>query len=99
MSAVLDEKGQPVAGASVFSPDTPVIYLYFELVEDLCCQTVTVQWWHEGEVIDTWSEEDSSDNIFTVALQQPDGGFGTGDYTARVYILVEELIRLDFTVE
>jgi hypothetical protein len=98
-SAVLDEEGLPVAGAGVFSPDTPEIYLYFELVEDLCCQTVTVQWWHEGKVIKSWAEEDSTDGIFTVALEQPDGGFGAGDYSVRVYVLVEELIHIGFTVE
>ena len=99
ISTVLDEKGQAVAGAAVITADTPVVYLYFELVEDLCCQTVTVQWWHGGEVIDSWSEEDSTDGVFTVTLPQPDGGFGAGDYTARVYILIEELVSLDFTVE
>jgi hypothetical protein len=99
ISAVLDEEGKPVAGAGVITPDTPVIYLYFDLAEDLCCQTVTVQWWHGGEVIDSWSEEDSTDGVFTVALPQPDGGFGAGDYSARVYVLIEELIHLDFTIE
>lgn len=98
ISTVLDEEDEPVAGAAVITADTPVVYLYFELVEDLCCQTVTVQWWHGGEVIDSWSEEDSTDGVFTVALPQPDGGFGAGDYSARVYVLIEELIRLDFTV-
>ncbi len=99
ISVVLDEEDKPVAGAAVITADTSVVYLYFELVEDLCCQTVTVQWWHGGEVIDSWSEEDSTDGVFTVALPQPDGGFGAGDYSARVYVLIEELIRLDFTVE
>jgi hypothetical protein len=99
ISAVLDAAGQAVAGAGVITPDTPVIYLYFDLAEDLCCQTVTVQWWHGGEVINSWSETDSTDGVFTVALPQPDDGFSAGVYSVRVYILIEELIRLDFTIE
>ncbi len=98
LSAVLDEEGKPVAGARVFSPDTPVIYLRFELAEDLCCQTVIVQWWYKGEVIDAWSVDDYHAIVFMVALQQPDGGFGVGDYSARVYVQIKEVIRLDFSI-
>ena len=98
LSSAIDENGKPVNVTNVFTQDTPEIFFSLVLSDDeLCCSTVTVQWVYGGDVIDMWQEYSNYPSI--VSLKSPTGGFAKGEYAVAVYIEINEVIRVPFTIE
>jgi hypothetical protein len=97
LSSAIDENGKPANVTSVFTQDTPKIFLSLVLSdEEVCCSTVTVQWIFKGDVIDMWQDYSNYPSI--VSLESPEGGFGKGEYEVAVFIEIHEMIRIPFTV-
>jgi hypothetical protein len=98
LSSAIDENGKPVNVTNIFTQDTPEIFFSLVLSDDeVCCSTVTMQWVYGGEVIDMW--QDYSNYPSRISLNSPEGGFSRGEYEVAVYIEINEIIRVPFTIE
>ncbi len=103
LSSSLDENGLPVNSTNVFTSDTEEIFCtIWAFIPDICCTevTVTVIWLYLDEQIGYWQEE--ATHIAwpaTVSITRPENGFPKGDYMVVIYINIEEVISVPFTVE
>ena len=103
LSSALDGNGLPVNSTNVFTSDTEEIFCtIWAVIPDICCTdvTVTVIWLYLGEQIGYWQEE--ATHIAwpaNVSITRPENGFSKGDYRVAIYLGIQEVISLPFTVE
>ena len=99
-SSSLDESGAPVGNATVFLSDTAEIFCTFTLSGNLCCSDVVVLWQYGGETVKFWAEDGTGlPAINTVSFVRPEGGFASGEYVVKVFIVIEDVLSATFTVE
>ncbi len=102
LSSALDENGLPVNSTNVFTSDTEEIFCTIWLSDSVCCDPVLIKWLYinTDETISVWGEDGSSIiGPVTTSITRPENGFPKGDYMVVLYINIQEVISVPFTVE
>ena len=100
LSSTLDKYGQPANSTNVFTTYTPEIFFTFWLSADLCCTRLIARWLYNDEIVSDWVEEGPNLQYpYTVSISKPEGGFAKGDYQVVIYIGINEILSVPFTVE
>ena len=102
LSSALDENGLPVNSTNVFTSDTEEIFCTIWLSGSLCCDLLMIKWLYinTDETISVWDEEGLSiTGPVTASITRPENGFPKGVYMVVIYINIEEVISVPFTVE
>lgn len=99
LSLSVDAEGNPVEPGNLFPSGSEQIICTFWLTDDLCCTTVTVAWFMEGEIISQWARDGFEIRIPTsVVLSNLPSGFVKGNYEVKVYLNTEEKISCEFSI-
>ncbi len=103
-SSAIDEDYLPISPTSTFTTTTPIIYLTGSVEGATIDSIMQVDWYYvEGD-----SEEYIADSILTIdeinmyfyfSLSKPTNDWPTGDYEIRIYLDLDLMETVSFTIE
>ena len=98
LSSAINENNQPIAPTTTFSADTEEILAKFMVTDDLCCQTVTIEWRYldEDTVLDMWVGQDGFPAYVT--LSRPGDSFAKGQYRVTMWIGIRSVVSKTFSI-
>ena len=103
-SSAIDADYMPISPTSTFTPTTPIIYLTGSIESATIDSIIQIEWYY----IEGGSEEFIADSLLTVddinmyfyfSLSKPTNNWPVGDYEVRIYLDLDLMETVPFSVE